>query len=209
MKKKSTEDEFDTQCWAFEIISDPYQVFAACFNFANISSFRNFITDTLLSIHKNKVYKKLEPSSVLHEFRIINSVINAAYFINHQKKKGPIDFSFGDLLDTCYYSEGIKKTVDWDCFPRTLTIKEYKDPYVIFKRFFKYQSLEKWRREIQAIIERVLSSYTGDLSLKLLPVYLHLVKLMEAIHLINVREITHINGYYKKLSTSTDTKDPK
>lgn len=209
MKKNKNKDIFETQSWYFSEIHDPYQVFAECFNFAGISRFRSFITDTLLSIHKDKVYKKLEPSSVLHEFRIINSVIIVAHFINLQKKKGPIDFFFGELMDTRYYSEGNKKTVDWDCFPRMLTIKEYKDPYLVFKRFFKYQSLEDWKMDMQMVIERVLSSYTEDLSLKLLPIYLHLVKLMEATYLINVREVTHINGYYKKLRISIGPEDAR
>jgi len=204
-KKEKKEDVFETQCWAYEIIEDPYQVFAQCYDFAGIDNYRKLIRNTLLSVYDNKVYKKLEPSSTLYEYSIILSVLNVAYYINRQNKKEAINFFFGDKLDSRYYCEGEKKEVDWECFPRFLSMKEYENPYLVFKHIFQYQDLGEWKKDLQEVIERTLSSYNEDMFLEILPIYLHLSKLMEAAHLINVREVTHIKGYFKGLRNNQKT----
>src|SRR6218665_548852 len=82
-------DLFATVCWHSMIITDPYQVLAECFAYANISYFRKMIKDILLSTTQKKIYDKEYPGSVLYEFKVLESVINAAYFINDEKKQSP------------------------------------------------------------------------------------------------------------------------
>gem|GEM_PF-6169421 len=43
MKNKTPKDHFQTHCWAYKVIADPYQVFAECFFFADIGAYRKTI----------------------------------------------------------------------------------------------------------------------------------------------------------------------
>ncbi|OMP75081.1 hypothetical protein BW716_31930 [[Flexibacter] sp. ATCC 35208] len=75
--------------------------------------------------------------------------------------------------------------------------KRVQKSVLAFKNFFRYQKLEKWKEDLQEILNYPLSKYTEDLELRLLDMYLHLTKPIEATHLIDVREITHIGGHIK------------
>ncbi|MFT4095417.1 MAG: hypothetical protein QM640_17450 [Niabella sp.] len=207
MKNKKKKDPFETYCWYREALNDPYQVFAACFDFSAVFSLKKFIKEALLFALKNKIYRKIEPANVLYRFQVIHSVMIAANCINKEHKTGPIDFAFGELLDKRLYCNNNEALAEWECFPRLLTLDEYKNPYLVFKRFFKFQPLQKWREDMQEILDYTLVSNTNDMDLNLLSRYFHLTKLFEAAHLIDVREVTHINGYYKKFSPGAVTND--
>jgi len=87
-----------------------------------------------------------------------------------------------------------------DYFPRMLSLKEYSDPYVVFKRFFKFLSLAEWKRELNDILEYALvttSFWDAGIEANSLSIFIHLTKLVEAVHLIDVREINHIGGNIK------------
>ncbi len=76
-------------------------------------------------------------------------------------------------------------------------MKEYKNPYKVFGKFFKYQPVEKWRQDIGLVLDYALGAYTDSCDLNLLKMYFHLFKLMEAAHIVDVREVTHVAGYLK------------
>ena len=81
-----------------------------------------------------------------------------------------------------------------------LSLKEYKDPYAAFNRFFKFQTLEEWKTDFQTISEYALvrtSLFEACIEIDTLSIYIHLTKLIEAAHLIDVRENTHIGGHIK------------
>jgi len=81
-----------------------------------------------------------------------------------------------------------------------LSLKEYSDPYVVFKRFFKFLSLAEWKRELNDILEYALvttSFWDAGIEANSLSIFIHLTKLVEAVQLIDVREINHIGGNIK------------
>lgn len=47
MKEKVSEDIFETECWSYDVISDPYQVFAETFSTASMDFLRRFIKKIL------------------------------------------------------------------------------------------------------------------------------------------------------------------
>lgn len=191
-------DYLETSIWYKERIKDPYQVIAAFFSAADIASHRKRIRVFLKASCSDKIWRKDNPGDLLHDFKLIESVINAAYVLNKEKKKSPIEITSYDLLNRNLYSNDMDN--DWNCFPRSLSRKEYINPYRVFKNFFDYQELEKWKKELQAILNYALVS-TGltesETELNVLSIYIHLNKLVEAAHLIDVREITHIEGHIK------------
>lgn len=196
-RKKEKHDYLSTSCWYKEIITDPYQVIAELFTFADITFYRKMIKGVLSFTNRGKIYRKDSPGDLLFEFKMLESAINAAYVISKEKKESPIIVEDYSLLNKNLYCGQHVGSSEWDFFPRTLSVKEYKNPYLAFRNFFKYQKLDKWKEDLQEVLNYSLSKYTDGLELELLAIYFHLTKLIEAAHLIDVREIVHIGGHIK------------
>ncbi len=56
---------------------------------------------------------------------------------------------------------------------------------------------DEWAHDLEEIVDCALSKNNRELGLEMVTIYSHLVKLTEAAHLINVREVTHIGGILK------------
>ena len=130
----------------------------------------------------------------------LESGINAAYLINKEKKKSPLSIGKDDVFNPNLYCSWHADQGEWDFFPRSLSLKEYIDPYLVFKRFFKYLTLAEWKDELRELMEFALGKTSFSeacVDFDTLQIYFHLTKLVEAAHLIDVREITHIGGRIK------------
>jgi hypothetical protein len=198
MKKKP--DYLETSVWFKEEISDPYQIIAEFFSAAGLSENRKIIKNLLLAANSKKTYNKDAPGDLLWHMKLFESVINAAYLINLEKKKSPLEIPNYDLFNPNLFRGWGRDTCDWDFLPGSLSLKEYTNPYLVFKRFFKFQDLSKWKSTLQQILEFALiedSAYEVGVDIDYLLIYLHLTKLIEASHLIDVREIYHIGGMIK------------
>lgn len=197
---KHNDDYRSSSIWYREKIKDPYQVIAEFFSCASISSHRKTIKDVLISISKNSQYSKDSPGDLLFEFKLIESVINSAYLINQTKAESPLEISPAGALNKNLYCGRHSDISEWEDFPRSLSLKEYINPYLVFRQFFKYRKLKEWKKDMEEILEFALaeSSYIeGGLTFDVLSIYVHLTKLIEAAHLIDVREITHVGGHLK------------
>jgi hypothetical protein len=128
--------------------------------------------------------------------RVIRSLIKAAHHLK-EIEKGPITVSEGDAFNKKYYRSHYLSSNEWEDFPRFLSVKEFCNPYKVFRKFFKYQDLHAWVHDLEEIADSALSKNSGELGLEMIPTYSHMVKLTEAAHLINVREVTHIGGMLK------------
>ena len=200
-EKKEQADLLATSGWCHRIITDPYQVIAEFFSVSSLASVRSAIKGLLLATNANKIYRKDSPAGVLFEFKVLESLIHAAHALYKDKKESPIEIENYNLFEKKFFCGWHAGSSDWDFFPRSLTEKEYKNPYLAFKKFFGYQDLPKWKDDLQEIMNYALSKNCESIDLPLLPLYFHLTKLVEAAHLIDVREITHIGGFLKNRST--------
>src|SRR5665213_2576871 len=196
MKKKSPKDEFDMECWYRSIVADPYQVFAESFLHSEMYHFRSVIKKICHYAEAEELYKGQSPCDVLLYMKIIRSVIKAAYHLK-EKKKGPIEVTEHDIFNKNYYCSHLKPSTEWADFPRFLSMKEFCNPYRVLKKFFKYQSLEKWLHDWEEMVDCALSEFGGGMELDMIATYTHLAKLIEGAHLINVREVNHIGGTLK------------
>lgn len=180
------EDYLLTYRWRDEVITNPYEAIAELFRFGDIAFYRKFIRQILLSAGRPKVYNKDDPGNVIYKFQTIQSAINCAYLLTREDK-GDLPVDADHLLDRHNYCGRGIRSDQWQCFPRTLTIKEYKNPYLVFRRFFKYQTLHKWKEDLGEILIYALTRDAEGPLIDLLSMYLHLTKLFEAAHLIVVR----------------------
>jgi hypothetical protein len=196
MKEKVSEDIFETECWSYKVINDPYQVFAESFSMAGMAHLRSFIKKILHYAEANEIYRQESPCDVLLRMRVIRSLIKAADCLK-EKKSGSIIDSAEDVFNKKYYCSQYLSSSQWDDFPRFLSLKEFCNPYKVFKKFFKYQDAHAWLHDLLETVDCALSKNNGELGFEMVVIYSHLVKLAEAAHLINVREVTHIGGVLK------------
>ncbi|MEO6683511.1 MAG: hypothetical protein ABIN48_11880 [Ginsengibacter sp.] len=199
MEQKLPTDIFNTQRWFDKDITDPYQVVAEFFSHAEVYHFRSVIKKLLFYAESDKIYKGKPPADVYLYMRIIDSLIRAAYVLK-DKKKGSVKVLKVDVFNKKYYCSHYKFSNEWTDFPRSLALEEFCNPYQVFRKFFKYQDLEKWIRDLELITDTALTPARGCLMLDRLVTYFHLVKLIEAAHLIDVREVTHIGETLKNRS---------
>ena len=198
MKKNKNKDKdiFDTQCWYYNVITDPYQVFAEACSHTGLSHFRRVIRKLLQYAEAEKIYREKSTCDVLWYMKIIRSLIKAADVLK-EKKKSPVEVSEMDLFDKKYFRSHYQSADELEEFPRTLSVKEFCNPYRVFHKFFKYQDLDQWVHDWEQAVECALSRTSGKLGMDMLKIYSYLAKLVEAAHLINVREVTHVGGILK------------
>jgi len=197
---KQEHNYLDSSIWYKEEIKDPYQTFAEYFSAADLVSHKKTVKEALNAASSDHIWGKRNPGDLLFSLGQLESIINAAFIINKEKKKSPLFIENDSLIDPNLFRGWIGGVTDWDYFPRMLSLKEYKDPYAAFKRFFKFQTLEEWKTDLQTISEYALvktSLFEACIGIDTLSIYIHLTKLIEAAHLIDVRENTHIGGHIK------------
>ncbi|WP_143019833.1 hypothetical protein [Niabella drilacis] len=89
------------------------------------------------------------------------------------------------LVDYCC---GVGKPDPWGDFPRSLSIKEYCHPYRVFAKLFRQHSLQRWVADWEALVEGALSPCNVGLRLNAICICTGLIKLLEAAHLVWIRE---------------------
>jgi len=197
---KQEHDYIDTSIWYKNEITDPYQTITELFTAADLAYYRITIKAALNAACSDKVWDKTSPGDLLWFLERLESGINAAYLINKEKKKSPLSIGKDDVFNPNLYCSWHADQGEWDFFPRSLSLKEYIDPYLVFKRFFKYLTLAEWKDELRELMEFALGKTSFSeacVDFDTLQIYFHLTKLVEAAHLIDVREITHIGGRIK------------
>lgn len=187
---KEQDDKLATLGWLYRVETDPHKVIAHFFSFANIKSYRKNIKGVMLSAYREKIYHKNHPARLVILFKAVESLIYTAYALEKEPKESPAKLNGVDLADKSLYCGRDANLTEWDYFPRALSVKEYKNPYLVFTRFCKFQDLQKWRLDLQEVLENALTESPNDMEVQTLPVYIHLIKLVEAAHLINLRELS-------------------
>lgn len=194
--KKAHPDIFKTQCWLQERVTDPYRVLAEMFRMADLNYFRRCIKNLLLFMTSVKVYDKESPGNTLVNTRVLQSVMRAAHALQHKQRHKIKEKTKGSI----YKHEHVDRLVtenNWKDFPRSLSQKDFYNPYRVFRNFFKHQSLEEWELTLQRIVENALSAGIGGEESNSLKLFLHLTKLAEAAYLINLREAAHVKTQIK------------
>lgn len=193
-------DYLETSLWYREKIIDPYQIIAEFFSAADIASYRDTIKGVLQAACSDRIWRKNSPGDLLYKFKMFESVINAAYLVNKEKKTSPLSIDYKDIFNPNLYIGWRSNNKEWDYFPRLLSFKEYSNPYLAFKRFFKYLKISQWKQDLSCLLDYALietSLFEAGIEIDTLSIYFHLTKLVEAAHLIDVREINHIGGRIK------------
>ncbi len=146
---------------------------------------------------------KMNPASVLYFFEKLEGLFDAAMLIHQSglEREATIvmapEDKAPDLSNYPAYCGWHFLHAPWYFVPRSLTKKEYANPYKVYKKLEAYGTVDTWK-----LIFHELRNYTflkgsfsdaGD-NYSILEIYILLNKLLEACHLIEVRAIIELDG---------------
>jgi hypothetical protein len=141
-----------------------------------------------------KIWKKEAPAQMLLYMQLLEELITAAFEITESCSKRENAIIANDSEETAPahgdYVSHYRDCNPWRCFPRSLTIKQYRNPYKAIKKFTRYASLPQWKTYIKDCTEYALLDANIDdvlLSYDILAIRLRLLQLIEACHLLDVR----------------------
>ena len=160
-----------------------------------------FALDYLLSALKAAegptIWNKRAPSDLLYFFENLEVLVKAIYNIVKEGNKIkkvilPKSPNACDLTQYHLYCGCYDQHEAWDYFPRSLSAKEYREPYKALQRFTTWASKKEWQEYLHYLLSYALgSSRISELdnNLELIQISEHLQKMLEASHLIYVRTI--------------------
>lgn len=181
--------------WRKKRFHDPYKVITEVFDYANLGFYRKFIGDVLLYSSLKKQYKKLHTGNMLFLLEGISCLLQACSVIGKEQKQSVLDFREKDLLNRKFYSFHTTDTECWADFPRSLSVAETNNPYAVFKNVFQCKSPEEWMDAFKDLVEDACGSYADVSDENTLDMYMQLTKVLEAAHLIYIREIVYIRNW--------------
>lgn len=161
-----------------------------------LSEGRCQIESILKAAVDDSIYKKENPAYLLCYMKMLEELCSAAFVIYHSDitRAGTIleepENGEPDISVHKYFSEEYYFDSPWDNFPRSLTARQYHNPYKAIKKFCTYMAEPVWKKTLNELTEYALSDDTID---EIYPVYniltvrLRLLQLMEACYLIGVR----------------------
>jgi hypothetical protein len=199
MAKKKEKTPRLKSYWHDEGITDPYQVIAEFFSAEHLYDSRKYLTRLIDTAYSHKVWKGNNPDYVLFQFDMLESLFNAAWLIDRERETSSIVFNRSDDFNPNLFSSSETSHNAWDEMPRSLSYREYQDPYRVFRKIFRRHSLDKWLYELREITRMALRKdcYTEVSAFPSHHILHNLLRLVEAAHLIDVREITHVGGIIK------------
>jgi hypothetical protein len=141
-----------------------------------------------------RIWKKEDPAQLLLYMELLQELIAAAMEIHysHSIREDAIlkkDHQTGMLLQEHFVSNNSQCNA-WNCFPRSLTIQQYYNPYKAIKKFANYMAVQEWKIFIKDCTEYALLKGTiADVqpAYDILLIRLRLLQLIEACHLLNIR----------------------
>lgn len=204
---------FDDLLHDEEKFSDPYQVIAEFFDLDGISSHRKTIITWMEAVNKNDYWRDSCPSDLIFYYKKVIALVRAAHQIYKGSRKGKTATDLlkekgyvaeTNMLHPALFFGWERYSTFWEHFPRHLSSDEYNDPYRVFSQFFAFYRLDEWQKELSELLSDALSSDDPVNERDILLIQKNLLKLVEAAHLIDVREVAYIGDFKKKYLFTLD-----
>jgi len=200
-------------------ITNPYRVISFYFSWSALPAQRTNIRQIIAASIKERHWSKGHPRILIHAGERLEKLIEAAYLIQREDDKVEDNPSIinpdeirKDVVNPELYCGWAAMFFPWDYFPRHLTKEEYINPYKALRKFFKYRSLPEWKGLIKELMGCALSPqsvYELGAYFNVVKVSTMLQKLVEAAHLIEVRELMVAAGRKRSTYTATITEENK
>ena len=192
MKTISFEGEDKDVQHAYATIHDFFDAFG--FTYA-----KKAIGTMLKAATREKLWKKSPPYSLVFYMENLSSLCSAAFTIIRESAtrpvaianaSSPVENGHPDMSLRKYFVSDSQFSTAWNSFPRSLSAREYVNPYRALEKFTRYRAEIDWKWILKGCTEYALSNSSLDDAypeFDVLAIRLHLLKLVEACHLLEVR----------------------
>lgn len=175
MKKNKV--SFETNFWAGFVAGNPFKAIDAFFAFARLDYYKQNLTEMVIYSYKTKVYKEDNPSDVFVLYTAIFSFLKVCYCLQEKSKKWKVKKSLRS--ETIFHLT-------------SLTKEEYDNPFIVFQKAFEEKTLKEFEFFLCLIVELSLSPHAGDPETDLTTLYIHFIKMLDAVELIRERGVEKI-----------------
>lgn len=175
----------------------PYQTIHSFFDSYGLVHARSILQELIKKADSEKSWNRSASCDVLFFSERINELIEAVFLIVNTSGQRPevilskdIEHNVWLLTEYDNYCGFHRDDTPWDFFPRHLSKKGFLDPYKALEKFATFRNIEQWKQVIRDLAYHVLSDIPlneFDDSKTTLRTYIHLNKLIEATHLIEIR----------------------
>lgn len=175
---------------------DCYQAIQRFFDAFSLPFARSYLLSSIKASESSSIWKKKAPADLIYFYDCLKELISAVFDL--LEKEGKIDNVIikskqDSFTNSSFYCASFEQDRAWDYFPRSLTRKEYLNPYKALEKFSSCGTKKEWKETIHYLLTYAL----GANSLSELGVNLELVrisellqKMLEACHLTCVRTRT-------------------
>jgi hypothetical protein len=183
---------------------DPYKVCCDFIDFFELPYARKLISRWMQSADKNGSLPHGLAGELLCMYERFCHLLEAAWQISERDNNDRpanvnnrlCDYDY-DLMNTRLYCSYFRLGNPWMHFPRSLSRKEYINPYRVFRKVFRYMSLADWKTTLHTLLHTSLNDHhmeDTDDHFNIVTIKLLLDKLLDAAQLISVREFKDENG---------------
>ena len=187
------------QYLSVEEMANPFMIITAFYLDYDLPEAKTYIYSWMNFAHKAKSWNNESPDNILCFYENILKLIESVWLIQQLDNSGrqaklslSKDLEETQLMNVDFYCKPFHKKYPWLYFPRSLSQKEYINPYKVFPKFFRFHTLSEWKQQLHKALHRSLTATevmdTKEM-LDVLNIKKHLDKLTDACHLIDVREL--------------------
>jgi hypothetical protein len=174
-----------------------YSTIYAFFDCYGMSGATHLLSKLIKTADAENIWKGSSPSDALFFTEKMEELIEAVFAI-----VGRYDYETEAVIENAedeklwllseyhLYCGWHVHSVPWDFFPRSLGKKEFCNPYKALEKFTAYRNQYQWKDVLHQFLFHALSHRSireFDDGTSLLQTYIHLHKVIEATHLIEVR----------------------
>jgi hypothetical protein len=154
-----------------------------------------YLKSTIKSAEAKEIWKMSSPNDLLNFFESMKGLLESVFrIVDSRKTLEVVVLSKKDktpsLNDCSLYCANYDGLTAWDYFPRSLSKKEFRDPYKALSRFSEIRGIREWEEIMDYLLNGALgkSSLTeAGVHLEVFTISEQLHKMIEACHLIYVR----------------------
>jgi hypothetical protein len=175
----------------------PYQTIHSFFDAYGLVHARSILQELIKKADSEKTWNRTACCDVLFFTEKLTELIEAVFQVVNtydQQEEAIIEEQTKEdswqLTNYNSYCGSHRNNTPWDFFPRHLSKKEFLDPYKALEKFTSFRNIDQWKQTIKHLAYYSLSSTSineFDDDKSILRTYIHLNKLIEATHLINIR----------------------
>ena len=154
-----------------------------------------YLTSAIRAAEAMEIWEMSTPNDLLNFFESLDSLLESVYNIvadDNIIEKATLSkkYKSPDLTNYSLYCANYDQLMSWDYFPRSLSTKEFRDPYKTFALFKSIRVKEDWKEILDYIMNGALSKRSlteSGIYLETFSISEQLRKVIEGCHLIYVR----------------------